>query len=163
NKVPLDAATLKLIDKSRNSRLYLHRGAKLRFCDWGLDYADGIRLLLPHAPKARALALLTALHARHEFEQGHCKAGWQDVTDLLALARHLEKDAIMIVQLVGYSIEAIAIESAAPYLPDLKAALPESASAVLEKLPARPTLQQMVLAEKRVAPVWLIEELKKAE
>src|SRR5947209_6298394 len=41
NKVPLDAAALKLIDRSRESRVYLHRGAKLPRCDWGLDYEDG--------------------------------------------------------------------------------------------------------------------------
>src|SRR5262245_13141190 len=67
NKVPLDAAAQKLIEKSRNSRVYLQRGAKLPRCDWSLNYEDGIFLLLPHAGKSRALARLVALHARHEF------------------------------------------------------------------------------------------------
>src|SRR5262249_27565054 len=34
-KVPLDAAAQKLIDQSKNSLDYLHRGAKLDKCDWG--------------------------------------------------------------------------------------------------------------------------------
>src|SRR3954451_8446656 len=40
NKAPLDAPALKLIDRSQNSRLYLHRAAKIQECDWGLDYED---------------------------------------------------------------------------------------------------------------------------
>ena len=47
-------------------------------------------LHLPHCPKSRTLAHLAALHARHEFEQGHWKEGWEDVTDLLKLGRHVE-------------------------------------------------------------------------
>jgi hypothetical protein len=163
NKVPLGAAARKLIDRSRLSRLYLHRGAKLRRCDWSEDYEDGIRLVLPHLGKARNMALLTALHARHEFEQGHWEAGAQDVTDLLKLARHLEMDQMIIPNLVGYGIEATAIEAAAPYLPELKSALPKAASADPAAPPAGATLPQMVRLEKQIGAVWLIKELKKAE
>src|SRR5438270_13424546 len=41
NKVPLDESARKLITASQKSRLYLYRGAKLRRCDWSLDYEDG--------------------------------------------------------------------------------------------------------------------------
>ena len=75
SKVPLDAAALKLIEMSQGSLEYLHRGAKLLRCDWSLDYEDGSFLRLPYLPKARTLARLAALHARHEFEQGHWKGG----------------------------------------------------------------------------------------
>jgi hypothetical protein len=163
NKAPLDAAALKLIDKSRMSRLYLHRGAKLPNCDWSLDEEDGLNMLLPHLGRARTLSRLTALHARHEFEQGHPKAGWQDVSDLLKLSRHVGIGPTLIQRLVGYAIERMAIEAAAPYLPELKSVLPETASEVLDKLPALPTLEQMVRSEKRIAPGWLLQELKKAE
>ena len=163
NKVPLDAAAQKLIDKSRISRVYLHRGAKLDRCDWSLDYEDGIFLRLPYLLKVRPLARLTALHARHEFEHGHWKAGAEDVTALLKLARHLEREPIMLVQLVGYSIETIAIEAAAPYLPELKPVVAQAMSEVLDALPSGPTLAQMVVQEKQTGPMWLIKELKKAE
>ncbi len=163
DKVPVDAAARKLIDRSRLSRLDLHRGAKLSHCDWGLDEEDGINMRLPHLGRVRTLSRLTALHARHEFEQGHHNAGWQDVSDLLKLSRHVGIGPTLVERLVGYSIERTAIEVAAPYLPGLKSVLSESASEVLDKLPALPTMEQMVLSEKRVSPVWLIHELKKAE
>jgi hypothetical protein len=161
NTAPLDAAALKLLERSRNSLVYLHRGAKLPRCDWAPAYEDGVFLVLPHLPRARSLARLAALHARHELEQGHWKAGAEDVTALLRLARHLKTDRMIIPHLVGYSIEALAIEAAAPYLPELKSALPEAAA--LAAPPAEATLPQMVALEKRIGATSLIQELQKAE
>jgi hypothetical protein len=163
NKVPLDAATRQLVERSDRSRTYLYRGAKLPHCDWSLDYQDGILLVLPHGPRAMTLARLAGLHARQEFEQGHGKAGWKDVTAVLKLARHVERDPMLIIRLLGYRIEMTAIEAAAPYLPELKPVLPEAASADLDALPARPTLPQAILKEKQVGALWLIQALKKAE
>jgi hypothetical protein len=162
-KAPLDAAAAKLIGNSEMSLKYLNRGAKLQLCDWSLDYNDGIFLPLPHAYKSRTLSRLAALHARHEFEQGHWKAGLEDVTSLFKLARHVETDPIVIIQMVGYTIEAAAIETAASHLPELKSVLPEPASAVVDALPARPTIQQMLLKEKEVGPMWLIRAIRQAE
>jgi hypothetical protein len=153
----------KLLKKSEMSLQYLHRGARLQLCDWSLDYDQGIFLPLPYAGKSRALARLAALDARHEFKQGHWKIGWEDVIAQLKLARHVETDPIMIVQLVGYGIETTAIETAAPYLPKLKSALAESPSAVVDALPGRPTIGQMLLKEKEVGPIWLIHAIRKAE
>ena len=124
SKVPLDAAALQLIEQSQGSREYLLRGAKLDRCDWSLDYDDGIFLRLPYLSKSLLLARLAALHARHEFSQGHWESGWADVSAIQKLARQVEAEPIMIVQLVSYAIEATAIDAAAPYLPELKSALP---------------------------------------
>jgi hypothetical protein len=163
SKVRLDAAALKLIDRSRASREYLHRGAKLPRCDWSLDYEDGIGMLLPHLQKSRTLANLAALHARREFEQGHWKAGWEDVSALLKLGRHMEMEPLFVQRWVGRAIESIAIEAAAPYLPELKSVLPEAGSAVLDALPAGATLQQVVLKEKQVFLMSAIQKLKETE
>lgn len=163
NKVPLDAAARSLIDRSRESREYLRRGATFKHCDWSLDYSQGIRLVMPHLAKSRVLAPLAALDARYEFEQGHWKAGAEDVAALLKLARHLETEPMMIQQLVAYGIERTAIEAAAPYLPELKSVLPEIASDVLDSPPAGATLKEMVQKEKQIGPIWLMQELKNAE
>jgi hypothetical protein len=162
-EVPLDAAARKLIDKSSMSRLYLHRAVKLPRCNWSLNYEDGVRLVLPHAVKSLILARLAALHARQEFAQGHFQAGWDDVTALLKLARHVESDPMLLLALVRFRIEAIAIQAAVPYLPELKAVLPKDATKVLDNLPAGPTLREMVLKEKEIGARWIIQELKEAE
>ena len=118
---------------------------------------------MPYLPKSRTLARLVALHARHEFEQGRGKAGWEDVTALLKLAHHLEMEPLAVQRLVGFSIETMAIKAAAPYLPELKAVLPKAASAVLDSLPAAPTPSQIVLFEKQISAEWLIQALKEAD
>jgi hypothetical protein len=149
NTIPLDSAVLKLIEMSQGSREYLHRGARLQDCDWSLDYEDGLFLRVPYLAKSRTLAQLAALHARHEFEQGHWKAGAEDVTSLLKLARHLEIEPIMIVQNVGFQIERIAIEAAVLYLPESKPVLPDALSTALHALPARPSVPQVILRADR--------------
>jgi hypothetical protein len=163
NKVTLDAAALALIERSQKSREYLHRAAKIPNCDWSLDHQDGITLLVPHGPKALSLARLTALHARHEFELGHWDAGWDDVTAIMKLARHVELEPLMLLQLMGYRIETMALEAAAPYLPELKASIKKSGTAALDRPPAVPTLEQMVVMEKQLGPQWLLGRLKDAE
>jgi hypothetical protein len=163
NNVPLDAAALKLLEASQGSLEYLHRGASLPRCDWSLDYEDGIRMRLPYLVKARSLSRLAGLHARHEFSQGRWQSGWDDVTALLKLGRQVEIGPTFIQQLVGYLIERAAIEAAAPWLPELKSALPATAFATLESLPAAPTVAQVILDEKRLSAVWMIRELKQAE
>lgn len=162
-QVPFDATALSLIDRSRNSREYLRQAVKIDRCDWSLDYSQGIRLLMPHLVKSRTLAALVALDARHEFEQGHWKAGVEDVSALMRLARHLEMDPMLIQQLVAYSIERTAIDAAAPYLPELKAVLPQAVSDLFDAPATAPTLAQMVAQEKQLVPIWLIHELKQAE
>jgi hypothetical protein len=163
NKVPLDEAALKLVAASEESRRYLLRGAKSRGCDWGLAYEDGMGLLLPHLAKARDLARLAALHARHELEQGRAEAAAEDATAILALARHVGSDPIMISILVRYLIEATAIDLVASHLPELQALAPGIVSAY-EALPAGATFQRAYLTtEKEHTVRWLVKNLRDAE
>src|SRR5262245_32114885 len=59
--VPINEAATKLINSSYGSIQFLNRAAKMARCDWGLDYDDGIGLILVHLNKARNLAKLAAL------------------------------------------------------------------------------------------------------
>jgi hypothetical protein len=163
SKVPLDAAARKMIDQSRNSVQYLHRGAKLDRCDWAPDYEDGVSLLLPHLAKARTLARLAALHARAEFEAGHGKAGWDHVLAILRLGRHVQADPIMINQLVGYAIEGVGIDAAAPHLPGLKGQMPADAGAALDRLPPTRPFPDVLRQEREHFLGWMIRRVKEAE
>ncbi|SIO35110.1 hypothetical protein SAMN05444166_4008 [Singulisphaera sp. GP187] len=163
NKIPLDGPALELIAAFGESRQSLLRGAKLRDCDWGLDYQDGMGLLLPHLAKARDLARLAALHARHEIAQGHVEAAAEDAAAILALARHVGSDPIVISILVRYLIEGTAIDLMAANLPDLQALAPGILSAY-ETLPPGATFQQAYLTmEKEHTIRWLIEKMRTAE
>lgn len=161
-KAPLDDAALKLIAASETSRLYLHRGAKLSRCDWSLNYEDGMGLLLPYLAKSRDLARHAGLHARHEFEKGHWDAGLEDVNAIMALARHVGNEPIMICILVRHLIEWVALDAVTPYLPELR----ERSSKLLaayDALPAGATLSQAYLSEKEHFIKWLIRKLREDE
>ncbi len=133
---PLDDAVKKLIADSQNSLMFMHRAAKSPYCDWGLDYNDGMNLLLPHLQKARDLAHLAALRARYEFELGNKQAAMNDAMAMMTMARHVGRDSVMICILVQYVIEGLTIDLVAPYVPDVKAP-PGHAQQLFDRLPVR--------------------------
>ena len=45
--VPVDAAVQKMVESGNMPLKYLRRGSSMAQCDWGLDYNEGINLLLP--------------------------------------------------------------------------------------------------------------------
>jgi hypothetical protein len=158
---PLNEAAVKLIDQSHASLLYLHRGAKLRKCDWGLDYRDGIDMLLPHVAKARTLARLAALDARRAFEAGQSERARDDAYGMFALARQVGGDHTLVSMLVCYSIEEMAIDAVAPYLPEVNASYDEAVK-MFQTLPPSPPLSQGVFCEKLLTRS-IIRQLQQAE
>jgi hypothetical protein len=157
-----DPAVQRLIASSHQSLLFLQRGAALERCDWGLEYKDGISLLLPHLSKSRDLARLASLRARQSFEQGHYGAARGDAMSMMTLARHMGRDPIMICLLVRIAIEGMVIDLVAPYVPDLKASYSQAA-AQFDSLPAAATLKDTIPVEKKYFAGWIAAKLKDEE
>jgi hypothetical protein len=157
-----DAAVEKLVVDSQASLKYLHRGAKEKRCDWGLDYSDGIGLMLPHLAKARDLARLAALHARYHFARGNKTALRDDATAIMALSRHVGRDPILICILVRYLIEDTMIELVAPYVPEMKAPYPQ-ALAMYDNLPKGASVRETLPIEKKHMAGYVIRELNRLE
>jgi hypothetical protein len=66
NTVSLDEPQVqKLLEGSQASLMFLHRGAAMTNCDWGLKYDDGMGMLMPHMARSRDLARLAALRGRY--------------------------------------------------------------------------------------------------
>ena len=162
HKLPLHPEAQKLVDASHSSLLFLHRGWKQPRCDWGLDYSDGMSLMLPQLAKSRDLARLAALRARIEFERGNYKFARNDATAIMGLARHVGRDPIMICVLVRYGLEGIVVDLVAPYVPDIKASH-EQATAMFAAMPAAATVRQTLPAEKKYMAQWAIDKLKAEE
>jgi len=163
NTVSLDdPAVNKLLDASRTSLMYLHRGAALSKCDWGLDYNDGISMLMPHLAKARDLCRAAALSGRRAFEHRNWKGGRQAATSIMVLARHTGRDPVMIGVLVRLGLEGMVVDLVAPYVPDIKASHSQAA-AMFEELPPAVTLEQSVRFEKRWMAGWIIPQLRAEE
>jgi hypothetical protein len=158
---PLDDAAGKLLDQSRASLMFLHRGAKLQWCDWGIDYRDGISMFLPHLAKARVLGRLAALDARRAFETHQGDRAREDAFGMVALAHHVGSDHTLVSTLVCYAIEGMAIDAVTPYLPGVSASYKDAVSA-FQSLPPSPRLDEAMLCEKRLAGS-IIKQLQDAE
>jgi hypothetical protein len=159
--VPLDASVNKLLDESQTSLMFLHRGAQLRDCDWGLDYRDGAKMHLPHLIRARTLARLAALDARRAFEAKQFDRAHDDAVGMVTLARHVGKDYTLVSMLVCFAIEGMTVDLAAPYLPEVHASY-EDVVKSSKLLPPSPPLYQAVRCEQRIA-YTILNQLVEAE
>jgi hypothetical protein len=157
-----DPAVGKLLAASHSSLMFLHRGAALPRCDWGLDYNDGISMLMPHLAKSRDLARLAALDARRAFENGNPKAARRDLTSIMVLARHASRDPVMIGVLVRLLLENLVVDTVAPYVSDIKASHSQ-AVAMFESLPPAVNLEQSILFEKKWMGGWIVPHLRAEE
>lgn len=160
---PVDDAARRLIRESEAALRYLHRGASLQNCDWALDYDDGPGLLLPQLQKARTLAQLAALRARDRAERGEQAGALQDALDILVLARHVGKEPIFIIVLVGYAIEGIGYDALASFLPSLKPSDLKLIQDRLDHLPAAASLSQVLMTERKYMGGWLLQRIQAAE
>lgn len=157
-----DPAVSNLLGASQQSLMFLHRGAALQRCDWGLDYNDGISMLMPHLAKSRDVARLAALDARRAFENRNWKAGRRDLTSMMVLARHIGRDPVMIGLLVRLGIEGMVVDTFAPYVPELKASHSQ-AVAMFDAMPPAVTLEQSIRFEKKWMGGWIVPHLRAEE
>jgi hypothetical protein len=160
--VPLDSEVDDLLAASQNSLMFLHRGAKLKECDWGLDDQDGISMLMPHLAKAHTLARIAALDGRRAFENGNHGAARHNATSIMALARHVGRYPTMICLVVRYHLEDLAVDLVAPHLLSLN--VPHSqAVAMYHALPPATSLQEAVIHEKNIIAPSMIQQLADAD
>jgi len=157
-----DPAVQKLLTAGQSSLLYLQRGSRLPQCDWGLEYGDGIGMLLPHLAKARDLARLAALHGRVEFERGNRSALSDDAKAIMMLARHVGRDPTMICVLVRYGIEGAAVDLVAPHVGEIKVPAAEVAK-MFESLPPAAEVLSTIDVEKKYFCVWIVKKLREEE
>jgi hypothetical protein len=163
NKVPLDAKTDKLLDNARVFLLQMHRGAQIEHCDWGLDYSDGVSMLLPHLGKARNLTRVAALDIRRELVRGNGPGAVQTGLDALTMARHTNSDFTLISILVRIVNEATIFEALAAGLPKLDAASLTKLAAFLDAPRGGGTVPESIKGEKEFMARWLIRKLQEAE
>jgi hypothetical protein len=159
---PDDPAVKKLLDASHSSLLYLHRAARMPRCDWGLDYDDGVSLLLPHLAEARDLGRLAALHGRVEFERGNRRALQDDAMAIMVMARHVGRDPIMVCVLVRFVLEGLVVDLVAPHVAGIKAPHAQIV-AKFEALPPAPGVLQTIDVEKKYFAAWIAKKLREEE
>lgn len=156
HNVAFDKAAVEVIRKGDWSLTYLHRGAALPQCVWGLDIeADGAECYFPYLGKARQLARLAFLRGRYRFENGDEDGGIADALAVLKLARDAGRDQLLVSFLVRTSIEddnhnPTAVHLLASYLPTLSPDGLRKLKAGLEALPAPGSVKEAWVRDLRI-------------
>jgi len=160
---PLDAAAMGVVASGKSSLHYLHRGAPMQRCDWGLAIDQGLDVQLPHLAKARELACLAALRARYALEHGQPGEAVEDIAGIFALARHVGTDNILISVLTQCALENIAIDVTADHLLSLDGPARTALAARMRSLPPGGSVQDCFGNEKDLCVQFLVKLLKASD
>jgi hypothetical protein len=161
--MPLDAHSREIVTKAAYALRMMHQGASLPYCDWALPYQEGVEMLLPQGPAARTLSALACLRARMRFEEGRNAEAIDDLVAAATMGRHISRDSINIMVLVGYGIERGVGETLARYLSKLNAAEIKDLKARLANLPPGGTPAAAIKFEEEAAIDWFVREVKAAK
>ena len=157
-----DKASLALLDSSAYALSELRRGARMKSCDWGMDYNRGPELRMPHLAKSRQLARLAMLRARHHFEHGKPRDGVVDALSALKLGHDAGADPILIAILVQHGVEGMSIDLLARHLPKLSREELDQLAQTLDKLPSGDRTKDVWATEAKYMVDWFGERLAKA-
>jgi hypothetical protein len=130
---PLSSRTNRVRWADLESRLQAQREPLVRvraalarpYVDGAPDYSRGMQLLLPHLAPLKRLAGCLAVSADASIRAGRPAEAAEDIEAILRLARHLQRETVLISQLVGLAIQMIALPPTWQLLEDGRAADPD--------------------------------------
>jgi hypothetical protein len=86
--------------------------SRLPECDWGLDYQDGVGMLMPHLGKMRGMGRLLLADARRLLAAGDTAGAAERIAACVRLSRHCRGDGVLISSLVSNAIATAAVGEA---------------------------------------------------
>ena len=115
----LDEGTEQIVKRLEPSLDFLHRGARMDYCDWGLAHEEqGLAAHNGHMVWCKTVGMGACLRARYYLQQGKSLAASDDLLAALQLSRHLTnegRDGGMGLA-VGAGLEKAVLETAAANL-----------------------------------------------
>ncbi|HWB20705.1 MAG TPA: hypothetical protein VG711_10420, partial [Phycisphaerales bacterium] len=84
------------------------RGSRLPYCDFDLDYSQGLELLLPHLGPLRNVARLMHAQALLQLHDNNPSAASATIAAMYRMANHLSADRTLISSLVAAAIFSLA-------------------------------------------------------
>jgi hypothetical protein len=138
-----------LLERGRSALEELHRGAQLAACDWEFPLSSsGFMESMQVHGKARQVAILACLRAAVAFQEGRDSDAFEDLLDVLVLARHIGTGGLYVYGLVQFAIEQTVIGIASPFVPRQAPATLAAAMARLDAKPPPISLPEAAQAEK---------------
>jgi hypothetical protein len=161
---PTPAMLADWVADDNDTRLaYVHAGAAMSRCDWGLDFSKGPELLLPHLNHARTLANFAMLRAAYRFRQQRWRDGFDDVLATLELAKDVGETPFLVSVSVRYGIEDMAITVVASHLPEMDRATLDHLAVVLEPLPGDDSFKRVWPAKSEYVVGWAFAQVGRIE
>jgi hypothetical protein len=161
--VALQGDALADVSDDNRSIAFVHAGAAMAKCDWGLDLRKGSELLVPHLHMTRILGRQTLMRARYRFEQGRWHDGLDDVLATFEMAKDAGDTPIMISLLVRYNIEQSAIDTLARHLDKMDRPTLDELAKALETIPAPDQFNRVFPTESKYFIGWVLERLDQME
>ena len=72
-------------------------------CDWGLDYSQGLGMLVPHLAPMRQASMLIQFSIQADVVSGNTASAIEGMESILGISQHIHIDKTVIGALVGYS------------------------------------------------------------
>jgi hypothetical protein len=145
-----DAAAAALLAKEQPAIALIRQAATMPTADWGID--GDAQETVKVAQHVRSMASLMVASARQELRHGQPAAAADDLVVALAVSRHASVGETTMVTKMGEQAAAhLAIEEFAAVLAALPKEVVAALPAKLAKLPASPTMAQLVRGEQAFA------------
>jgi hypothetical protein len=156
---PLDDHTAKFL--SQNQRLFdlLHEAATGDLPQW-CNASDDMETRLHQLNPMRSLAQLGILRTRFLLKQGQPGQAVDQLMDVLALGRNLDRsNALMVSSLVSIGVESSAIKELATDLPALPRDVVATLADRLKQLPAPMKFSDLIAGEQQFGGALLAQQL----
>ncbi len=165
HRANLDETAAEVVGGCERALSYLHRGARMTYCDWGLPLEEeGLNTLMLHLWEAKLLSRAACLRARLHFKENNPTAAVDDLVAVLALSRHVAnegRDGHMPLLVEG-EIELRAVDVAACHLPQLDLATAQRLADCLERLPDLQPLENLVRTDAKLWIDWHVAYAEEA-
>ena len=115
----IDDEIRKYIDDNRYAIKYFIDAGDAPNCDWGMDYSEGIALLMPHFSSLRNMARILRVQAKIVAESGDYEKALDLCLSLHKAGNHVASGGLLISHLVGIALDAMANQGIAEILGEM--------------------------------------------
>jgi len=115
----IDDEIRKYIEDNKYAIKYFIDAGDAPNCDWGMDYSEGIALLMPHFSSLRNLGRIVRVQAEIKAESGDYNRALELCLSVNKEGNHIASGGLLISHLVGISLNAMANKYIVDILPQI--------------------------------------------
>ncbi len=118
-RIPIDDEIRAYVHNNKHAIKHFVDADQSPHCDWGLDYSEGLDLMMPQYASLRNIGRIVLAKARMASESGDHAQALDLCLSVHKAGLHIANDGIIISHLVGISLNALANQSLSDILPHI--------------------------------------------